>query len=223
MYILSAITFLVWVIPFLFSKNEQIENVLQVNYVQVDSAHQLLLSKKKQLYTTVNKRNLEEEQKSIEKPYGERGREVIKESTYFSKKKQIQFIDINKADSTQFEQLPAIGEKLSSRIVRYRERLGGFIQIEQVKEVYGISDSAFGVILPYLRQERGFLPQKIDINKADYAMLRRHPYADHVFIKLVLAYRKSHGPFKQKEDLEKIIQLDKTVLNKLIPYLSFED
>lgn len=50
------------------------------------------------------------------------------------------FIDVNKADSAGFEKLYGIGPKLASRIVKYREWLGGFTHVEQVKEVYGIAE-----------------------------------------------------------------------------------
>ena len=52
-------------------------------------------------------------------------------------------IDINKADSIAFVALPGIGNKLASRIILFREKLGGFYSIDQVKEVYGLADSVF--------------------------------------------------------------------------------
>ena len=222
-YVLSAITILVWLVPYLFSKDEQIEDIVEVSYVQLDSAEKLLLSRNQTYQRRETNRGFFTGERSV-------GDSLIDRNAAFSnkvndpyKKKQQQVIDINKADSTQFEQLPGIGVKLSSRIVRYRDRLGGFWQTVQLKEVYGLSDSTYIVILPYLKIESGFSPQKIVINKADYATLRRHPYMDHEFIKMVLAYRKSHGKYKDKTDLEKMIQLDRSKLEKIIPYLSFED
>jgi DNA uptake protein ComE-like DNA-binding protein len=132
-------------------------------------------------------------------------------------------LDINDADSLDLEKLPAIGEKLSSRIVRYRERLGGFLQLSQLKEVYGINDSTYQIILPFLKIAKDFQPKQIDINKAEYIDLRKHPYTNNNFIKLVLAYRKVHGNFSDRLDIEKVEQLDKMVLDKLAPYLSYSD
>src|SRR5205085_1585382 len=52
-------------------------------------------------------------------------------------------IDINAADTTEFISLPGIGSKLATRIVRFRERLGGFSTVDQLGETYGIPDSTF--------------------------------------------------------------------------------
>lgn len=223
MYVLSAITLMVWIVPYLFSKDEQIEDVFEVSYLQVDSAENLLLSRSQSFNQGEPKRIFIAEGRRIGDSLVDGKTAFSNKPTYPYKKKQPQTIDINRADSMQFEQLPAIGIKLSSRIVRYRDRLGGFLQLAQLKEVYGISDSAYQVMLPFLTVTSGYTPQKIPINKADYAMLRKHPYAEHEFIKMVLAYRKSHGPFKGKEDLEKIMQLDLNILGKILPYLSFEN
>ncbi len=223
MYVLSAITLLVWLLPYLFSNDEQLEDVLDISYVQLDSAEKILLSKPQAFKQVETKSVFYADGRRIEdrKVYDNHG--FSKQTTYPYKKKQILPIDINKADSLQFEQLPAIGMKLSSRIVRYRDRLGGFLYPSQLKEVYGITDSAFNIILPYLKVEQGFSPQKIAINKADYTTMRKHPYMDHEFIKMVLAYRKSHGSYKSKEDLDKLLQLDRIKLEKITPYLAFED
>ncbi len=222
MYVLSAITLLVWLVPYFFSKDEQIEDIFKVSYVQIDSAEKLLLSRSQPYNQGETKTRYFADEQIIEDSLKDRNTAFSNKPTYSYKNKQHQVIDINKADSIQFEQLPAIGTKLSSRIVRYRERLGGFLQTRQLKEVYGVSDSAYNVILPYLKVESGFYPQQIAINKADYTTLRRHPYMDHEFIKMVLAYRKSHGNFNNKTDMEKIIQLDRSKLEKIMPYLSFE-
>lgn len=221
-YVLSGITLLVWIVPYLFSKDQTIEEILEVNYVDMDSAAQVLLSINPQFKPRKTRNTLDSAMRSSDASMQQRNRIYNQVVGISYNKQKLHPIDINKADSIQFEKLPAIGEKLSSRIVRYRDRLGGFLQPEQLKEVYGISDSSFYIFYPYLKIEEGFVPQKISINKVDYSALRRHPYANHEFTKLVLAYRKTHGPFSKKADMEKIIQIDLNVLEKIAPYLNFE-
>lgn len=46
--------------------------------------------------------------------------------------------------------LPGIGSKLANRIVTFREKLGGFYAVEQLKETYGLPDSTFQMLKPYL-------------------------------------------------------------------------
>lgn len=207
-YILSFITLCVWAIPFFFARDESIEDIFEITYIEIDSARELLIAKqsaKKQLNRADWK-----------------GKDALNKNHSHFTSKQVNILDINKADSIELEKLPAIGEKLSSRIVRYRERLGGFIQLSQLKEVNGINDSAYQIILPLLKITKDFQPKQIDINKAEYTDLRKHPYTNTSFIKIVLAYRKVHGIFSNQIDLEKIEQIDKSVLDKLAPYLSYE-
>jgi competence protein ComEA len=59
-------------------------------------------------------------------------------------------ININAADTSAFSTLPGIGSKLANRIITFREKLGGFYSANQVAEVYGLPDSTFLKIKPYL-------------------------------------------------------------------------
>jgi len=208
-YILSLITLMVWAIPFFFATDDSIEDVFQITYVQIDSAREQLI-KKQTAYNKAKYSNWTVQTPMSKNQHGSR-----------SIPRQIAVLDINEADSLDLEKLPAIGEKLSSRIVRYRDRLGGFMHLLQLKEVYGLSDSTYQIILPLLKIAKDFKPKLIDINKVEYTDLRKHPYTNNSFIKLVLAYRKVHGNFSDRLALEKVEQMDKSVLDKLAPYLSY--
>lgn len=200
---------MVWAIPYFFASDDTIEDVFQITYLQIDSAREQLI-KQQQAYKQVKYINWN----------GKAAMSENQNTTRFIPK-QIVVLDVNMADSVELERLPAIGEKLSSRIVRYRDRLGGFMELAQLKEVYGLSDSTYQIISPLLKIAKDFKPRQIDINKAEYSDLRKHPYTNNTFIKLVLAYRKIHGNFTSQVDLEKIEQVDKLVLNKLAPYLVY--
>jgi DNA uptake protein ComE-like DNA-binding protein len=132
-------------------------------------------------------------------------------------------LDLNLADSVALERLPGIGEKLSSRIVRYRDRLGGFVRMQQLEEVYGLHDSTLALILPYLRIDPAFVPQKLHINRVDLDVLGRHPYAGYALAKMLLAYRKQHGKFESIDMLINAAMGDASKIEKLVPYCSFED
>jgi len=66
-------------------------------------------------------------------------------------------LDINTADTTAFIALPGLGSKLALRIVSFREKLGGFSHVAQIKEVYGLRDSVYQKLLPYLRCDSLFV------------------------------------------------------------------
>lgn len=127
-------------------------------------------------------------------------------------------IDINRADSADWVRLPAIGTKLAARIVLFRERLGGFYGIQQLREVYGLSDSAFTVMEPYVTQS-AFELRKININTAGYEELRAHPYINKQLAAAIVQYRRQHGSFKSLATLMQIHLLTDDVFRKLSPYL----
>jgi competence protein ComEA len=139
-----------------------------------------------------------------------------KTDTFFLAKKFI-VTDINLSDSLDWARLPGIGEKLASRIVHFREKLGGFYKIDQVAETFGLSDSAFQKIQPYLRLNTPALNQ-IDLNTATKEILQSHPYIRWQFAKAILEYRVQHGGFHSIDDLLQIATIDSAKFEKLKPY-----
>ncbi len=67
-------------------------------------------------------------------------------------------VDINTADTTAFIALPGIGSKLANRIIAFRAKLGGFDSIGRIREVYGLRDSVYQKLLPYLKCDSMYAP-----------------------------------------------------------------
>ncbi len=139
---------------------------------------------------------------------------------YFRKPKEIQRVFINHADSSQWEALPGIGPKLAARIILFRTKLGGFYSIRQVGETYGLPDSTFQKIKPYLEADNIVLPAPLDINHASQEELQAHPYLSYQLARLIIAYRNQHGLFKQKNDIKKLALMTPELFARLEPYLS---
>lgn len=127
-------------------------------------------------------------------------------------------VDINQADTSAFVSLPGIGSKLASRIVSFREKLGGFYSIEQIGEIYGLPDSAFQKIKQYLRLDNPSV-KKININTATVDELRAHPYIKYSIANPIVAYRNEHGNFSKLEDLKKVMVVTDEIFYKIAPYL----
>jgi competence protein ComEA len=128
-------------------------------------------------------------------------------------KKPVAF-DLNQADTTALMNLKGIGSKLSQRIIKFRENLGGFYTENQVKEVFGLDSIVVTEILKYGKIKTGF--KKININTAQEI---KHPYLKPYQSKAIIAYRIQHGEFQNVDDLSKIKILDPTTLSKIKPYL----
>jgi competence protein ComEA len=76
------------------------------------------------------------------------------ETTYKAEEEKpkllIKTIDVNTATEEDFKALPGIGDMLSKRIVKFRNSINGFKSVDDIKKTYGLSDSTFQTILPYL-------------------------------------------------------------------------
>lgn len=126
-------------------------------------------------------------------------------------------LDLNKVDTTELQDLPFIGSGRSKAIVNYRERLGGFCTVEQLKEIRSIPDSVYKIIFPKVKVDGGPY-KKLNINSLPADSLR-HPYINKQLARLIVAYREQHGVFKSPADLKQIPLVDEEILRKLAPYL----
>lgn len=130
-------------------------------------------------------------------------------------------ININQADSVEFSKLNGIGKVFSSRIVRYRNWLGGFYTETQLLEVYGIDSVLFKQISPYLSISINDV-KKININTCSQKDLSSHPYISYKIAKSILKYREHHGFYKSINDLKRIPLIDEELFRKIAFYLELE-
>jgi len=140
-----------------------------------------------------------------------------------SKGKSISTFDINRADTAQLKKIYGIGEKLSWRIIKYRDALGGFVVMDQVLEIYGLDSAVVNRLIKASFVERDFQPFRINVNTADENTLAAHPYLKKTVAKSIVAYRFQHGEFKALDDLRKIHALDDKTIRKIAPYLTVGD
>jgi competence protein ComEA len=132
--------------------------------------------------------------------------------------KEFLVTDINLADSAGWSRLPGIGAKLASRIIHFREKLGGFYEPEQLAETYGLPDSTFQNIKPYLIIHSVSLNQ-MDLNTSTKEMLVSHPYIHWQIANAIIRYRQQHGIFQTVDELLQLAQMDSVRFKKLKPYL----
>lgn len=130
-------------------------------------------------------------------------------------------IDVNTADTTAFISLPGIGSKLATRIITFREKLGGFYSIEQIGETYGLPDSTFQNIKQWLKLDNPSV-KKININTASIDEMKSHPYIKYSIANPIVAYRNEHGAFSKIEDIKKVMVITDEIYKKIAPYLSLQ-
>lgn len=135
-------------------------------------------------------------------------------------RKETVIYELNGLDTTGLQAINGIGPAFARRIFKYRERLGGFAQPEQLLEVFGIDSSRYAGIKPQVRIDESRL-RKININTADFETLRQHPYLRYKQVNAILEYRKQHGNYSSFADLKKVAILPEETVDKLAPYISF--
>ncbi len=128
-------------------------------------------------------------------------------------------VNIQKADSVEFMELHGIGPVLASRIVRYREKLGGFYSIYQLKEVWGVNDSVFTNIHLNIYLTDSLPYRFIHINSDSFNILASHPYIKSKIAGLICNYRKQHKSFNSIEELKQLPLITEENFLKLAPYI----
>jgi competence protein ComEA len=131
--------------------------------------------------------------------------------------KTLAVIDVNTATAAEWESLPGIGTVLANRVIKYREKLGGFTSLEQVKKTYGISDSVFAQIDPWLRLQPGVVSgnRGLDLNKATVGQITAIAGIPESIAKAIVVYRNEYGPFQQITDLKKLVLISDTLFQRL--------
>ncbi len=133
----------------------------------------------------------------------------------------IEPVELNTATDEQLIKIRGIGKFYAKQILDYRDRLGGFITVEQVAETPRLKDSTFQVVREYLRVD-STERDKLAINQLNVQRIARHPYISYEKAKVLVAYRSHHGPYRRIEDLYKTIALDSALINRLSPYISYD-
>ncbi|WP_304516790.1 ComEA family DNA-binding protein [Cecembia rubra] len=129
-------------------------------------------------------------------------------------------IDFNEADSVVLQIVPGIGQTMASRIVKFRENIGGLHQKEQLLDVYGMTPEIVEKLFDHFLFSPA-ITRKLDINDLDIQELAKHPYISYGAAKVIVAYREQHGPYKRAEDLLQIKIFNQDWVDRLLPYLEF--
>lgn len=130
-------------------------------------------------------------------------------------------IDVNSADTTEWKRLKGIGSILATRIVRFRDALGGFHDVQQLQEVYGLDPMLVNSWENQLNLDIAQI-KKLSVNKLSTKELQKHPYIGKKQAQHIVNYRNQHGDFRTINDMRKIVTLNSDFFSKIEPYLDFQ-
>ena len=129
-------------------------------------------------------------------------------------------VEINSADSATLRSVIGIGEKTVGTILHYRQRLGGFVRVEQLAEVPGVTESNYEKILKQIYCDSCKI-RKIDINFASPKTLGSHPYIAPRTLRKLLRQRQLKGGWSTAEEMIEQNILTREEAARLAPYLQF--
>jgi len=127
-------------------------------------------------------------------------------------------VELNAADSLTLVALRGIGPAFAHRMIVYRNKLGGYYEIQQLKEVYGMDSARFELFSSQLSLNSDLI-KKMNINSVKLEDLKKHPYVKYELANLIINYRNQHGAYQHVDDIKKLRLLTDEVYLKLVPYL----
>jgi len=189
-----------------------------------------IVKQKKQYYKKKNWTFNDKEQPS-KKTYKKHYKEDIKpewrddnpeEKAIKSKaEKKLTAFDINTADTLQLKEIYGVGSVLSKRIVKYRDLLGGYVNKEQLNDVYGLEGEALDLLKHTCFIADDYTPQQLAINQLKSYQLDDHPYISKKVAQAIDNYRFQHGAIKNASTLFKLHLMDSATVQKISPYLKY--
>lgn len=127
-----------------------------------------------------------------------------------------QYVTLDDADTASLRKVPGIGRYYASRIVRYRNDLGGYVSVAQLSEIEGIPEAA----LSYFRVTGGAV-KKLNLNRLTLNELKHHPYINFYQARRIIDYRRLKGPLHSIDDLRLLKDFSQRDIERLRPYVEF--
>lgn len=219
LFIIAANFFMINHKPNVNKSLHNLDSIIALHEKAIDDMNARKLAEQMEREARHEKIREEREKKKIKKP----NKPDFKKKEYkenIVKKKEIAAINLNKADTSELLQIPEIGPFFAKNIINYRERLGGFIDKEQLLEVYGFDSSRLAIITPHINIYDNLELRKINVNNDDFKTILRHPYIEYEDVKKIVNYRESKGFIKDWETYLKVVDRDSINL-RLRLYLEF--
>ena len=156
--------------------------------------------------------------------------DLIKDSTYYSNKKnqqielfnkeekKIELIEINSADEEQLLTIKGIGPFFAKQILKRRNELGGFYQKNQLLEVWKMDQEKFEIIKELITIDNLKII-RIDLNTVKLEDLKLHPYFKWNIANSLIKMREQKNGFKNLNEIKESVLINEELFEKLKPYL----
>ena len=135
---------------------------------------------------------------------------------YPVKIRETEYVVLNSADTTVLQTVPGIGPYYARQIVRYGERLGGYVSVNQLDEIedFPLESKKYFVI-------KDSTPRKLNVNRLTLNELKRHPYINFYQARAITDYRRLHGPIRSLDELRLSKDFSSEAISRLSPYVEY--
>ena len=130
--------------------------------------------------------------------------------------------EFNTCNRYNLKQLNLIDSITIEKLIRYKNGLGGFVNLSQLYEIEGIDTTNFAKLKSHLTLDMMSL-KTININNCSVSQLSKHPYLSYNMATALVNYRNAHGKYTQMADLKKCMAMNDNLLKKIAPYLRLTD
>lgn len=131
-------------------------------------------------------------------------------------------VDIGTADTVELLSVKGIGPSRARGIYKYRQLLGGYYSVNQLREVYGIDSAAYAEIAEQVFVKDSTSINRININTASSEQLSKHPYIRKKLAEIIVRYRTQNGNYSDIATLKKMPLVNDSLYFKLAPYLTIQ-
>lgn len=138
----------------------------------------------------------------------------------YSKPEKSIVLDINEASKEDLMKVYGIGDKISERILEQKQKLGAFVSMEQMNDVWGLSPEVIEKLNISFIVKSISHAKKIDINNASVKELSQFPFFSYQLAKDIVVYRTMNGDIKIA-DLPKIKGFPIEKIKIIALYLEF--
>lgn len=127
-----------------------------------------------------------------------------------------EYIEINSADTTELMKIPGIGSYFSRQIVKYRDKLGGFVSKEQLLEIEDFPKDA----ATYIKIDKNNI-QKLRVNEMTLTQLKRHPYINYYQARAITDYRRLYGRIRSMSELKLMKEFTDFDIKRISQYVEY--
>jgi competence protein ComEA len=127
-------------------------------------------------------------------------------------------LELNSADTLELVKIRGVGAYSARAIVKYRERLGGFVSYEQLNDIRALREEVKEVLRTKTTLDNR-LVRKICIDTCGVETLSQLPYFKSKQVRIILNYREAHGGFTDVSQIKECIVVSDSLFLRVEPYL----